>query len=202
MNSAALHANSPLCRALGLTTSVRLPAAWYAWCTAFAAVIVDFPHCRVQFNRPRLPSHPSTRACCASGSNPSFYLTHAAASPAGAASTRGRGIHPPRRPCLSVFHIDPPRRTIPPPGFCPNGPFQNLRSFVKRTTGVSRLGDLSREFWSQLDLETEVFEAGQQSVASALRVEAVEVVGPVFAIRCAVADHQVGDPKDAVGHGE
>ncbi len=55
-NPAAFRRNSPLCRALGLTTSVRLPASVYAWCTAFAAVIVDFPHCREQFRIPRLPA--------------------------------------------------------------------------------------------------------------------------------------------------
>src|ERR1035437_11020571 len=53
-NPVAFRRNSPLCRPLGLTTTVRLPAVWYASRMAFAAVIVDFPHCRLQF-RPGCP---------------------------------------------------------------------------------------------------------------------------------------------------
>jgi len=70
-NAAAFLRNSPLCRADGLTTSVRLPARSCARATALAAVIVDFPHCRVQFNINRRASRRNGSACRASGSNPS-----------------------------------------------------------------------------------------------------------------------------------
>jgi hypothetical protein len=79
-NPAAFRTNSPLCRALGLTTSVRLSGSVHAWCTGFAAVIVDFPHCLVQFSSPRLLADPSTSACSRSGSNPSCSLPHSTAS--------------------------------------------------------------------------------------------------------------------------
>src|ERR1035441_5748199 len=78
-NAEAFRRNSPLCLALGLTTSVRLPASVCAWCTALAAVTVDFPHCREQFSTPRLfPVH-NTRACTGSTASPSRSLTHSAA---------------------------------------------------------------------------------------------------------------------------
>lgn len=65
---AVFRRNSPLCRALGLCS------------TAFTAVTVDLPHCRVQFRIPRLAPLLSTRSCHASGSNPS--RTAAGAAPA------------------------------------------------------------------------------------------------------------------------
>jgi hypothetical protein len=83
-NPAAFLTNSPLCRALGVTTSVRLAGSVHAWYTAFAAVIVDFPHCLVQFSSPRLLADPSISACPRSGSNPRCALTHSAASPGSA----------------------------------------------------------------------------------------------------------------------
>ena len=79
-NPSALRTNSPLCHPLGLTTSVRLSPTVYAWCTAFAAVTLDLPHCRVQFRIPRWLSEASRRSCAASGSKPSFSLTQSAAS--------------------------------------------------------------------------------------------------------------------------
>jgi hypothetical protein len=69
-----LRRNSAFCRALGLTTSVRLSGTVKAWCTAFAAVTVDFPHCRVQFTTTRRLRVASTRACAASGWNPNFHV--------------------------------------------------------------------------------------------------------------------------------
>src|ERR1039457_3585226 len=66
----SLHDALPICLALGLTTSVRLPPSVYAWWTALAAVIVDFPHCREQFRIPRLLSVPNTRAWSASAPSP------------------------------------------------------------------------------------------------------------------------------------
>ena len=58
---------------------VKLFATVYAWCTAFAAVTVDFPHCRVQFIATRRLRVVNTRSCAASGSNPKLCLTHSAA---------------------------------------------------------------------------------------------------------------------------
>src|ERR1019366_5013883 len=79
-NPVAFRRNSPLCRPLGLTTTVRLPAVWVASWMAFAAVIVDFPHCRLQFKIPRLLAVKSTRACKASTGSPNRVRTHSAAS--------------------------------------------------------------------------------------------------------------------------
>ena len=57
--SAAFRTNSPDCRYDGLATSTRLFGRVNARCTAFAAAIVDLPHCRVQF---RIPASPPTAA--------------------------------------------------------------------------------------------------------------------------------------------
>ena len=89
-NPVAFLRNSPLCRALGLTTSVRLSGVLHAWWAAFAAVIVDFPHCLVQFSSPLLLVVPSTRACKASAGNCSSSLTHAVASPVRTLRAAGR----------------------------------------------------------------------------------------------------------------
>jgi len=40
-----------------------LSASVAAWCTAFAAVIVDFPHCLEEFRVPRRLLVSSTSAC-------------------------------------------------------------------------------------------------------------------------------------------
>src|ERR1017187_4118217 len=105
-NPAAFFRNSPLCLALGLTTSVRLPLSVNAWWTALAAVIVDFPHCREQFRIPRLLRVPNTRACKASAPSPSSPRPHPPA-PTGRA-----GPPPPvrrlRPPVSRVFHIPIP----------------------------------------------------------------------------------------------
>src|SRR6266566_2000927 len=69
-NSSALRTNSPLCLALGDSTSIRLSGWQYARCTAFAAATVDLPHCRVQFTMPRRPPR-STNSCKGFGSKPS-----------------------------------------------------------------------------------------------------------------------------------
>src|SRR5665811_755811 len=74
-----------------VTTTVRLPAVWYASWMAFAAVIVDFPHCRLQFKIPRLLAVCSTRACKASTGSASRVLTHSAAS---TSSLPGAGAPP------------------------------------------------------------------------------------------------------------
>jgi hypothetical protein len=84
----AFRRNSPLYRALGLTTSVRLSLSPHACSTALAAVIVDFPHCRVQFSTPRVLLLSSTRLCCASGPNPSIRRIWALPSSGFAASGR------------------------------------------------------------------------------------------------------------------
>ena len=102
-NSPALRRNSAVCRALGLTTSVRLSGAVYAWCTAFAAVTVDFPHCRVQFIATRRLRVASTRVCAASGWNPNFCLTHSSA-PTPWAMSAGSPVRLPRRAGL-VFSV-------------------------------------------------------------------------------------------------
>ncbi len=98
----SLRTNSPLCRALGFTTSVRLPAAVHAWCTAFTVVTVDFPHCRAQLSSPCFVALESTCACASSGLNPRASLAQSEASTAGAR-------FPLRRPRASllypVFHI-------------------------------------------------------------------------------------------------
>ena len=102
-NPAAFRRNSPVCRALGLTTSVRLSASVAAWYTAFAAVTVDFPHCRVQFITTLALCVVSTRSCAASGWNPRFCLTHSAA-PAPLAPVARSPVRRPGR-CSFLFSV-------------------------------------------------------------------------------------------------
>jgi len=78
--SAAFRTNSPDCRYVGLATSTRLFGQVNARCTAFAAAIVDLPHCRVQLRMPRFASDRSTSACFSSGSIPSRVRANSTAS--------------------------------------------------------------------------------------------------------------------------
>ena len=69
--------NRKKAKAAAADSSLDKVTAW----TALAAVIVDFPHCLVQFNTTRLLPDSSTRACVASGLNASFRRTHSASPP-------------------------------------------------------------------------------------------------------------------------
>ena len=51
--SAAFRTSSALCLSDGLAARIKLFGLVYARCTAIAAAMVDFPHCRVQFKIPR-----------------------------------------------------------------------------------------------------------------------------------------------------
>jgi hypothetical protein len=82
----AFRTNSLLCRSDGLATSTKLSLRVYARWTAFAAPIVDFPHCRVQFRIPRLASDRTTAICASSASNPNLVRIHSPVSGGGAAA--------------------------------------------------------------------------------------------------------------------
>ena len=78
----------PLCRSVGLATSTRLFSRVYARCNAFAAAIVDFPHCRVQFRIPRFASDRKTSIWRSSGSNRNRFRANSTASITSRASGR------------------------------------------------------------------------------------------------------------------
>jgi hypothetical protein len=93
---------------LGLATSTRLSGTVKTRYSAFAAVTVDFPHCREQFKIPRFAVDRSTSACRASGWKHKRVLANSTSS----IRVFGRLIT--RRvpsPTKVIWHI--------PIGFCP-----------------------------------------------------------------------------------
>src|SRR5271154_3809806 len=54
----------------------------------------------------------------------------------------------------------------------------------------------------EFNLKAEALKSGQQAVFGAFGMEAVEVVGALFAVGRAVADHDVGEGEDPVSDGD